>query len=260
MRFVAGWPTTSRATRCLTTCPVSGAFCWRGNAGSTTLAGPASPGRRSTEAAVCRCRASSSGSRSTPVPTVCRPAPSSWDSITAARPCWPAGSEEQRSAYLAPIFRGDLLCCQGFSEPGSGSDLAGVRTRGDIDGDELVVNGQKIWTSFGQVSVLQELVVRTDAGSTRHRGLTWIICDMRLPGITIRPITNMAGDQHFCEVFYDNVRRCSNPRPSRTEAHVTAWMNRCRWLMLSSARLARWSGCPPTSSRCHCWLTSCALP
>jgi alkylation response protein AidB-like acyl-CoA dehydrogenase len=116
------------------------------------------------------------------------------------------GSEAQKSLHLPQILRGDVIWCQGFSEPGSGSDLASLRTSAVIDGDHLVVNGQKIWTSFGNIAEYQELVVRTDPQSKRHHGLTWTICDMRTPGITIRPIETIAGERHFCEVFYDDVR------------------------------------------------------
>ncbi|MBV6756208.1 acyl-CoA dehydrogenase family protein [Rhodococcus opacus] len=116
------------------------------------------------------------------------------------------GSEEQKLRHLPKIIRGEEVWCQGFSEPGAGSDLAGISTRARIDGDELVVNGQKIWTSFAHMADFQELLVRTDPESSRHKGLTWVICDMHSPGITVRPITGMDGDSDFCEVFYDDVR------------------------------------------------------
>jgi alkylation response protein AidB-like acyl-CoA dehydrogenase len=116
------------------------------------------------------------------------------------------GTEEQKAFHLPKILSGDLLWCQGFSEPGSGSDLASLRTTGVVDGDELVVNGQKIWTSFADLATYQELLVRTDPDAPKHRGLTWIIGDMRFPGVTIRPIKTFDGHAHFCEVFYDDVR------------------------------------------------------
>lgn len=116
------------------------------------------------------------------------------------------GNPQQQGFHLPRILRGDAIWCQGFSEPGAGSDLAALRTRGDIDGDHLVINGQKIWTSFGGFADHQELLVRTDPGSSRHQGISFVICDMQSPGITIRPIGNLAGDDDFCEVFYDNVR------------------------------------------------------
>ncbi len=115
-------------------------------------------------------------------------------------------SDEQKAFHLPKILKGEVVWSQGFSEPGSGSDLASLRTKGRVEDGHLVVNGQKIWTSYAHISDYQELLVRTDPDSSRHRGLTWIICDMKLPGITIRPIRNMVGDHHFNEVFYDNVR------------------------------------------------------
>ena len=117
------------------------------------------------------------------------------------------GSEEQKAYHLPRILRGDVVWCQGFSEPNAGSDLASLQTRAEIDGDHLVVNGQKIWTSFGHVAEFQELLVRTDPAAPRpHAGITWVICPMDAPGLDIRPIKTLAGNSDFCEVFYDNVR------------------------------------------------------
>lgn len=116
------------------------------------------------------------------------------------------GTEDQKALHLPRILNGSSIWCQGFSEPGSGSDLASLKTSGRVEGDHLIVNGQKIWSSFADIADYQELLIRTDPQSKRHKGLSWVICDMSLPGITVRPIRNMAGASHFAEVFYDDVR------------------------------------------------------
>jgi alkylation response protein AidB-like acyl-CoA dehydrogenase len=115
-------------------------------------------------------------------------------------------SEHQKAFHLPKILKGDVVWCQGFSEPGAGSDLAGLSTRAEIDGDELVVNGSKIWTSYAHLAEYQELLVRTDPNSAKHAGISWVICDMRSPGITIRPVPLSNGQHHFNQVFYDDVR------------------------------------------------------
>lgn len=115
-------------------------------------------------------------------------------------------SEEQKAWHLPRILKAEAIWCQGFSEPGAGSDLAAIRTRGRVEGDEIVVNGSKIWTSFAHVADWQELVVRTEEGSEKHRGLSWVICDMKAPGVTITPIRKISGQVEFAQVFYDDVR------------------------------------------------------
>ena len=115
------------------------------------------------------------------------------------------GSEEQKKRHLPRILKGEETWCQGFSEPNAGSDLANMHCKGEIDGDEIVVNGHKTWTSNAHFADYQELVVRTEPGSQRHKGLTWIIGDMRADGVRISPIKTMMGGKRSKRYV---LRRC----------------------------------------------------
>jgi alkylation response protein AidB-like acyl-CoA dehydrogenase len=116
------------------------------------------------------------------------------------------GSEEQKARYLRPLFTGEEVWCQLFSEPGAGSDFAGLAARGVRDGDEWVVNGQKVWTTLAHVSKWGLLVVRTDPEAMKHAGLTAMVVDMEAPGVEVRPLRQMTGEAEFNEVYFTDVR------------------------------------------------------
>ena len=116
------------------------------------------------------------------------------------------GTEEQKREHLSGILSGENFWCQGFSEPGAGSDLASLQTRAVQDGDDYIINGQKIWTSGAHRSQRMMLLARTDADVPKHKGISYFLLNMQSPGITVRPLTNMADTPSFNEVFFDNVR------------------------------------------------------
>ncbi len=117
------------------------------------------------------------------------------------------GTPAQQQHYLPRSLSGEYIWCQGYSEPNAGSDLASLQTSAVIDGDELVINGQKIWTSLAHDATHIYMLVRTDkAAKKKQLGISLVLADVKTPGITIRPIRNIAGHEEFCEVFFDNVR------------------------------------------------------
>ncbi len=116
------------------------------------------------------------------------------------------GSDPAKERYLRSLYRGDIVACQLFSEPGAGSDLASLQTRAERDGDEWVITGQKVWTSGAQYSDIGEIIARSDPDLPKHKGLTGFLVDMRAPGVEVRPLRQMTGGASFNEVFFTEVR------------------------------------------------------
>ncbi|MGA2520164.1 MAG: acyl-CoA dehydrogenase family protein [Acidimicrobiales bacterium] len=153
------------------------------------------------------------------------------------------GTDEQRLRYLRPLFTCEEVWCQLFSEPGAGSDVAGLGMRAVRDGDEWVVNGQKVWTTLAHTARWGLLVARTDPDVPKHRGLTYFIVDMHAPGVDVRPLRQITGDAEFNEVFFTDVRI---PDTQRLDAVGAGW--RVATTTLMNERVAIGGGVPARSS------------
>lgn len=149
------------------------------------------------------------------------------------------GTDEQKKRFLPPIARGEVMWIQCFSEPDFGSDSAGIKTTAVEDGGSYIINGQKTWISFGHRGDFCYMTTRTDPEAPKHRGLSYFLVDMKTPGITVRPITNMIGADGFCEVYFDNVRV---PRENMLGEKNQGWMIMMTTLSFERGTLASIAG------------------
>ena len=155
------------------------------------------------------------------------------------------GTEEQKKRHLPTMARGDIIWCQLFSEPSAGSDLAALRTRSERQGDEWVINGQKVWTSGAHYSKWGILVTRSDFNAPKHKGLTYFVVDMESPGIEIRPIKQMTGGANFNEVFFTNVRI---PDANRLDREGNGWAVAITTLMNERMSIGTGMGLTPDAA------------
>jgi alkylation response protein AidB-like acyl-CoA dehydrogenase len=153
------------------------------------------------------------------------------------------GSEDQKRRYLRPLFTNEEIWCQMFSEPGAGSDVASLSTRAVRDGDEWVVNGQKVWTTLAHVARFGMLVARTDPQAPKHKGLTYFVVDMHAPGVEVRPLFQMTGEGEFNEVYFTDVRV---PDAERLGEVGEGWRTSLTTLM--NERVAIGGNIPPRGS------------
>ena len=150
------------------------------------------------------------------------------------------GTEEQKAEYLPKVLSGEHVWCQGYSEPNAGSDLAGLATQAQLQGDEFVINGRKIWTSMAFDANMMFALVRTDTTVRKQAGISFVLIDMKQPGVTVRPIRNIAGHEELCEVFLDDVR---TPRRNLVGQLNDGW--RLSKTLLGFERI--WAGSPRQS-------------
>ena len=150
------------------------------------------------------------------------------------------GTDDQKGRYLRPLFTGEEIWCQLFSEPGAGSDVAGLATRAVLDGDEWIVNGQKVWTTLAHLAKWGMLVARTDPDAPKHKGMTYFVVDMEAPGVEVKPLYQITGEAEFNEVFFTDVRI---PDAERLGETGEGW--RVTLTTLMNERVAIGGGIPP---------------